>query len=61
LGREREGRAAAYKDGLVHEEDAGVGLEVDPGSLLDDLKAFDGDVRLIRETEANEVQHLACK
>lgn len=40
----------AYKDGLVHEKDAGVRFQVDAGRLLDDLETFDGDVCLVGET-----------
>jgi len=42
---------------LVDEQDAGVGLKVDAGCFLDDLKALDGDVGLIRKTKAYEIQH----
>jgi hypothetical protein len=44
---------ATHKNGLVHEEDAGVSLEVDPRCLLDNLEAFDGNVRLIGEAETD--------
>lgn len=46
-----------YQHGLVHEQDAGVRLQVDSRGLLDDLESLDGDVGLIGETEAYEVQH----
>lgn len=47
----------AHESRLVDEEDAGVGLQVDAGRLLDDFKTLHGDVRLVRETEADEIQH----
>jgi hypothetical protein len=43
----RRGTRATYQDRLVHEEDAGVGLEVHPRCLLYDLKTLDGNIRLI--------------
>jgi hypothetical protein len=49
---------AAYQDGLIDKQNASVGLEVYPGSLLHDLKALDGNIRLVGEAEANQIQHF---
>lgn len=50
--------AGAYEDGLIDEQDAGVGFEVHPGHFLDDLESLDGDVRLVRQAQPHEVKHF---
>jgi hypothetical protein len=40
------------EDRLIHEQDAGVGFEVDTRCFLHDGEPFDCDVCLIAETEA---------
>ncbi len=43
----------SYEFGVVYAEDAGVGLEVDAGGLLDNLEASDGYIRLVGKTKAD--------
>jgi hypothetical protein len=54
---DEEGGRGTDKDGLIDEEDGGVGFEIDAGRLLDDFETFDGDVCLIGQAEADEVEH----
>lgn len=50
--------ALTHQGGLVHEQDAGVGLKIDSRRLLHYLQALDRDICLIGQAEAYEVQHL---
>ena len=47
----------SYQFLLADHQDGGVGLEVDALGALDHLEAADGDVLLVREAEADEVEH----
>ena len=45
--------SVVYQLFVVYEQDAGVGFEIDPLGLLDDLQTFYCDIFLISEAEAN--------
>lgn len=58
LSSRRRDSALTHQGGLIHEQDAGVGLEIDSRRLLHHLEALDRDICLIGQSEAYEVQHL---